>query len=131
MNQTALKQLIETFYEAESDMTVQETQLVKFSLQASIEDTAMLNALCERFNVSRYSLSKEIVHNAVAEMFSALSDEDKAKLAAKADAETTEHLKKVGYTMFNSYGAAGEFENESAHWRHRLALPKQYGGEAE
>ena len=115
-------EMIESFYDAEVDMEHQDTMLVKFSIQASVQDVAMLNAICERFGTSRYAIGKDMVANAVTEMFSALTPDDSTALAAKADAEITEHMKKNGYTEFFEYGAAGTFNNECGHWRNNAAL---------
>lgn len=114
--------LIESFYDMENDMDLQESLLTKVTLQGRVEDIAMLNAISERFGQTRFSISRQILANAVAEMFSALSEHDQAALSVKADLEITEHMKKAGFSNFFEYGAAGSFENESGHWRTRSAL---------
>lgn len=114
--------LINNFYEQENSMEAGESLLAKVTLQGRVEDIAMLNAIVERFGATRFELSRTIIHNAVHEMFHALSEADQAALSVKADAEITDHMKKAGYTDFFEYGAAGNFENESGHWRNHVAL---------
>lgn len=111
------KELISNFYDQESSMHVGESLFAKVTLQGQVEDIAMLNAIVERFGATRFELSRTIIHNAVLEMFHALSPSDQAALSVKADAEITDHMKKAGFKEFFQYGAAGTFENESGHWR--------------
>lgn len=116
------QELINNFYDAENSMEHGESLLAKVTLQGHIEDIAMLNAIVERFGATRFELSRTIIHNAVLEMFHALSQSDQAALSVKADAEITDHMKKAGFKEFFEYGAAGNFENQSGHWRNYVAL---------
>lgn len=120
--QCSNKELISNFYEQENNMEAGESLLAKVTLQGRVEDIAMLNAIVERFGATRFELSRTIIHNAVLEMFHALSQADQAALSVKADGEITEHMKKAGFKDFFEYGAAGNFENESGHWRNYCAL---------
>jgi hypothetical protein len=118
------QELIQHFYEVETMVDREESLYSKVTLQGRIEDIAMLNAISERFDTTRFELSKTIIRNAVAEMFHHLSDSDKADLSLKADNEITAHMKKAGFVNFFEYGAAGNFENESGYWRNHYALNK-------
>ncbi len=120
--QCSNQELINSFYDAENNMEHVESLLTKVTLQGRVEDIAMLNAIVERFGATRFELSRTIIHNAVLEMFHALSQPDQAALSVKADAEITDHMKKAGYKDFFEYGAAGNFENQSGHWRNYVAL---------
>lgn len=111
------KNLISQMYDDEEHSKVAEATLVKVTLQGNIEDIAMLNAIAERFGQTRFAISRELFENIMIDMFLALRPEDQQALAVKADAEITEHKKKVGFKDFFETNAAGTFENESGHWR--------------
>lgn len=118
------QELIKHFYEVETMVDREESLYSKVTLQGRIEDIAMLNAISERFDTTRFELSKTILRNAVLEMFSHLSDADKSALSEKADQEITAHMKKAGFTSFFEYGAAGTFDDQSGYWRNHYALNK-------
>jgi len=116
MNSIA-KNLVSQMYDDEEHSKVAEATLVKVTLQGNIEDIAMLNAIAERFGQTRFAISRELLENVMIEMFMALKPDDQQALAIKADAEITEHKKKVGFTNFFETNAAGTFNDESGHWR--------------
>jgi hypothetical protein len=119
---TIAKKLIEQLYEDEAYNRMTEATLVKVTLQGNVEDIAMMNAIAERFGQTRFALSREILNNVIMEMFLTLSPSDQLSLSVKADAEITEHKKKVGFTDFFETNAAGTFEDESGHWRGFAAI---------
>lgn len=115
----ALTQLIEIFYteEAMNDERSYETlRQVKFTAQAAIEDLAMLDAVAARFGKTRATFTTDIIRNAATELFSALTDADKLKVAEVADTAIAEHMVKAGCTWTET-GALGTLENQTAHWR--------------
>lgn len=120
----ALRQMIEIFYneEAMNDERSYETlRQVKFTAQAAIEDLAMLDAVAARFGKTRATFTTDIIRNAASELFSALTDADKLKVAEVADAAIAEHMVKAGCTWTET-GALGQLENQTAHWRQLVAL---------
>lgn len=120
----ALTQLIEIFYteEAMNDERSYETlRQVKFTSQAAIEDLAMLDAVAARFGKTRATFTTDIIRNAATELFSALTDADKLKVAEVADTAIAEHMVKAGCTWTET-GALGHLENQTAHWRQLVAL---------
>jgi len=121
MNSIA-KKLVSQMYEDEQHSKYAEATLVKVTLQGNVEDIALLNAIAERFGQTRFSISRELLQNVMLDMFLALTPEDQQALALKADAEITEHKKKVGFTQFFETNAAGTFENESGYWRGFAAI---------
>ena len=116
MNSIA-KNLVSQMYDDEEHSKVAEATLVKVTLQGNVEDIAMLNAIAERFGQTRFAISRELLQSVILEMFLALRFEDQKALAVKADAEITEHKKKVGFKDFFETNSAGTFENESGYWR--------------
>ncbi len=120
----ALTELIEIFYaeEAMNDERSYETlRQVKFTAQAAIEDLAMLDAVAARFGKTRATFTTDIIRNAAAELFSALTDADKLKVAEVADTAISEHMVKAGCT-WTEVGSFGELQNQTAHWRQLVAL---------
>lgn len=118
------KSIVEDYYEAEEHNAGYEVESTKMTVKLSVNAFTMFNAVCSRFGNTRFQLLESHFDVLASQMFGALSESDKVELAKLADKEATEILKKQGLTSWFSTGAAGSFENESASWRHYLAMSK-------
>ncbi len=120
------KELIEHFYEIENMVEDEDSSYSKVTLQARIEDVAMLNVISDRFDTTRFELSRTIIRNAVSELFHHLSESDRESLAVKADAEITNQMRKSGTATFFEYPAVGNLSDESGYWRNHAAAKKGF-----
>lgn len=99
------------------------------SIIADVDTGSMLRAIADRFNDSVSSLGGEILHDAVMEMFLALSDEDKKALSAKADALSRAEYEKRGIDANPYNGENGTWTVNAKHWFE--AQPADSGESAE
>lgn len=116
--------LVKNFYYAEAQGGFEEAMDTKITVRMKASSASMFTALAARFNTTRFNILQTILDAAAEDMFSALSESDRAELAAIADKETTEHLFKNGVTHMVNAGWNGTFENEDATWRNFLT-PEQ------
>lgn len=105
---------IEELYrmEIEDDVRDQTQRTVTFNFPA--EDASMLAAIAKRFGKSTAAFGGELFAEHVRELFIGLGPDDRTKLAAEADAETTRYCESKGVSM--QYTSGGETYQGSRHW---------------
>ena len=98
--------------EMEDDVRDQTQRTVTFNFPA--EDASMLAAIAKRFGKSNAAFGGELFAEHVRELFIGLGPEDRAKLAAEADAETTRYCESKGVTI--GFTSDGKTHQGSRHW---------------
>lgn len=91
--------------EIETDVRDQTQRTVTFNFPA--EDASMLAAIAKRFGKSTAAFGGELFAEHVRELFLGLGPEDRTKLAAEADAETTRYCESKGVTITHGDGQKG------------------------
>jgi hypothetical protein len=106
---------IEELYrmEIEDDVRDQTQRTVTFNFPA--EDASMLAAIAKRFGKSTAAFGGELFAEHVRELFIGLGPDDRTKLAAEADAETTRYCESKGISMQWTNDKC-ELVNGSRHW---------------
>lgn len=127
------KKMIEIFYMTLGNEEEHESMTMKISTAANISDVTMIDAIAAKFGTTRTSIVSDILHNAVSEMYAALTLEDKTVLSEVADLETTRILTKNGVTMeYVGMGIPkGEVSNQDHTWRTSVALIQYQANEGE
>lgn len=91
------KEIIAYHYNQELEGEPVEPMDVNFTVKAGADDVAMLNAIAARFGTDRIKLIYPAIHKITVEMFMALNEKDRDAVAATADRETVEMLRKRGF----------------------------------
>lgn len=99
--------MINEFYMADVDSSVQELETVRFTANIELKNLQMIDAIASRFNTSRASIIEEALNHAAFSLFTSLEESDREKLAKQCDELFDTKIKEIYKQNGGEYNHSG------------------------